>query len=69
MKCKEYHVRLKLTRVINLSACILECLLIKDRIGNAIRYSGAMLIFYISIWYGMVFVCYGMPFLCYAMRY
>ena len=33
-------------------------------------YSGAMLIFYISmIWYGMVFVCYGMLFLCYAMRY
>ena len=33
-------------------------------------YSGAMLIFYISmIWYGMVFVCYGLLFLCYAMRY
>ena len=36
MKCKVYHVRLKLTRVINLSACILEYLLIKDRTGNAI---------------------------------
>ena len=36
----------------------------------ACRYSGFMVIFYISmIWYGMVFLCYAMLFLCYAMRY